>query len=83
VLAESAAPGVLYELIRTLNRSPPHQKILKFALMTLRNAARHGPKFAKLIAAPQDAAVVYLELLQVSIISSTSTTRTYMPQVYV
>lgn len=30
VMAESRMPGVLYDLVRGLNRSPPHQKILKW-----------------------------------------------------
>ncbi|CAN0527237.1 unnamed protein product, partial [Ectocarpus sp. 12 AP-2014] len=29
VMARSRCPQVLYDLIRGLNRSPPHQKILK------------------------------------------------------
>ncbi|CAM9788928.1 unnamed protein product, partial [Chrysoparadoxa australica] len=65
VMAESTAPDVVYGLIRTLNRSPPHQKILKFALMTFRNIVKHGGNFARHVAAPPVASAVFMDLLQV------------------
>ncbi|CAM9861822.1 unnamed protein product, partial [Phaeothamnion confervicola] len=64
VVAENAAPAVLVELIRNLNRSPPHQKILRLALMTLRNVARHGGQLAALVAAPEPLVGVFVDLLQ-------------------
>ncbi|KAG5187235.1 hypothetical protein JKP88DRAFT_262393 [Tribonema minus] len=64
VAEDQNAPTVLYNLIRSLNRSPPHQRILKFTLETLRNIARHNRRLCGLIAAPPGAATVLLDVMQ-------------------
>ncbi|CAN0472712.1 unnamed protein product, partial [Ectocarpus sp. 12 AP-2014] len=64
VMARSRCPQVLYDLIRGLNRSPPHQKILKYAITTFRNIAQRGDGLPALLAAPPVAAETYVDLLQ-------------------
>ncbi|CAM9888961.1 unnamed protein product [Discosporangium mesarthrocarpum] len=65
VLAESRAPSVIYSLVRSLNRSPPHQKILKYIITTFRNVVmRGGNSLARLVAAPADTVETYMDLLQ-------------------
>ncbi|CAN0424242.1 unnamed protein product [Ascophyllum nodosum] len=63
-MAKSRCPEVLYGLVQSLNRSPPHQKILTYALKTFRNIAQRGDGLSQLIAAPPTATSTYIELLQ-------------------
>ena len=60
--AGAAAPEILYNLIRTCNRSLPHVELLHYVLLTLRNVASHPALVA--IVATGSAAEIYMDLIQ-------------------
>jgi abnormal spindle-like microcephaly-associated protein len=60
--AEAAAPGILYNLIRTCNRSLPHIELLHYVLQTLRNVANH-PDLVGMVATASSAEI-YMDLVQ-------------------
>ena len=60
--AEAAAPGILYNLIRTCNRSLPHIELLHYVLQTLRNVANHQDLVD--MVATASSAEIYMDLVQ-------------------
>ena len=63
IFATTHSPTTLFSLIRSCNRSSPHQELLKIALSTLLNVSRHE-KLSKLIASVPDSSCVLVDLMQ-------------------
>lgn len=61
--AQAGASRILFALIRSCNRSTPHQELLRNALVVLLNVARHDD-FASVVAESADAADTLVDLLQ-------------------
>ena len=60
--SNAAAPEILYNLIRTCNRSLPHVELLHYVLLTLRNVAAH-PTLVAMVATGL-AAEIFMDLIQ-------------------
>lgn len=61
-LAEGGAVNKLLQLIQTVNRSPPHEQVLKHALSILGNLARF-PNLAFSVASEHDSVNIIVEQL--------------------
>ena len=60
---EAQASSVLFGLIRSCNRSTPHQEVLRHALVVLLNVARHT-QLAAFVAQSSDSTDVLVDLMQ-------------------
>jgi hypothetical protein len=61
--ASASASGILFGLIRSCNRSKPHQELLRHALVIVLNVARHND-LAPQVAAAEHSADVLIDLMQ-------------------
>ena len=60
--SECDAPEIIYELVRTCNRSLPHIELLHYVLLTLTNVANHDDLLLRV--STSDSVDVFMDLLQ-------------------
>eukprot|EP01034_Spumella_vulgaris_P023201 gene23201-29397_t len=61
--AQAGAPDILFSLLRSCNRSTPHQELLRVALVVLLHVARHD-HLAAIVATSVDSAESLVDLIQ-------------------